>query len=74
MRDREKYTHRSSFRPHYDFLFMPLGLNNTLVIIHYCRKWHRNMFLLFHVLIIYSRTWEFHLSKLDETCDIVAMS
>jgi hypothetical protein len=30
--------------------------------------------LLFDAFIIYNRTWEFHLSQLDETGGIVAMS
>jgi hypothetical protein len=64
----------SASRLHYDFLVMPLGLTNTLVIFHSCRQWKRHLLLLFHALIIYSRAWDFHLRQWDETSGIVAMT
>jgi hypothetical protein len=36
---REKDRHRSTFRLHYDFLFMPLGLPNALVTFMSCKHW-----------------------------------
>jgi hypothetical protein len=74
MRDKDQGTHKIFFRLHYDFLVMPLGLTNTLVIVQSCRQWQRHLLLLFDALIICNRTWEFHLSQLDETGGIVAMS
>jgi hypothetical protein len=73
IRAREKDSHRSASKLHHDFLVMPLGLTNALVIFQSCRKWKRHILLLFDALIIYSRTWEFHLHQLDETYGIVAM-
>jgi hypothetical protein len=52
---------------------MPLALTNSLVTFQSCRKWKRNILLLFDSLIIYTRTWEVHLSQLDEIGVIVAM-
>jgi hypothetical protein len=74
MRAREQDTHRSASRLHYDFLVMPLGLTNALVTFQSCRQWQRHLLLLFDALIIYNRTWEVHLSQLDETGGIVAMT
>jgi hypothetical protein len=53
---------------------MPLGLTNALVTFQSCRQWQRHLLLLFDALIIYNRTWEVHLSQLDETGGIVAMT
>jgi hypothetical protein len=74
MRVREQDSHRSASRLHYDLLVIPLGLTNALVTFQSCRQWQRHLLLLFDALIIYNRTWEFHLSQLDETGGIVAMS
>jgi hypothetical protein len=74
MRAREQDSHRFASRLHYDLLVIPLGLTNALVTVQSCRQWKRHLLLLFDALIIYSRTWEFHLSQLDETGGIVAMS
>jgi hypothetical protein len=60
MRAMEKDTHRSTSILHYDFLVMPLGLTNTLVTFQYCRKWKRNILLLFDALMVYNKTWEDH--------------
>jgi hypothetical protein len=54
---------------------MPLGLTNALVTLQSCRKWQRHLLLLlFDALIIYNRTWEVHLSQLDEIGGIMAMT
>jgi hypothetical protein len=73
MRSTEKDTHRSDSRLHYDFLFMPLGLTNTLFTFQFFRQWKRNILFLFDALIIYNRTWEVHLIQLDEIGGIVFM-
>jgi len=74
MRDIEQDTHKFSFRLHYDFLFMPLGLTNALVTFQSCRQWQRHLLLLFDALIIYNGPWEIHLSHLDEIGGIMAMT
>jgi hypothetical protein len=53
---------------------MPFKLTNAIVIIQSCRQWQRHLLLLFDALIIYNRTWEVHLSQLDEIGGIVAMT
>jgi hypothetical protein len=74
MRAKEKDTHRYASRLHYEFMVMPLGLTNALVTFQSCRKWKRHLLLLFDSLIIYSKTWEVHMSRLDEIGGIVAMT
>jgi len=74
MRTRVHDSHRSTSRIHYNLLVIPLGLTNALVIFHSCRKWKRHLLLLFDAINIYNRTWEFHLSQLDETGGIASMS
>jgi hypothetical protein len=74
MRAREQDSHMYASKLHYDLLVIPLGLTNALVTVQYCRQWKRHLLLLFDAFIIYNMTWEFHLSQLDETGGIVAMS
>jgi hypothetical protein len=71
MRNKEQDSHKSASRLHYDFLVMPLGLTNALVTFQSCRQWQRHLLLLFDA---HSRTWEVHLSQLDETGGMVAMT
>jgi len=77
---KEKDVHKTSFRfhyGHYDFLFMPFGLTNAPTIFNSCMKHifdkqlRKFLLVFFDDLLIYKRTWEDHLRKLDEILEIM---
>ena len=66
MRVRKHDAHRSTSRPHFWILVMPLGLDNALVTSQSHMQWK------IYLLLLHNEDWEDHLRQWDEVGDILA--